>query len=124
MKLTRFAIVALTIVYTVGLLLLSSIPGQEEGGGKIYFTLDKRIANMLHAPIFGGLFLVWFATLKRYRIRRKNCYIYALGISVLYGGFLEIYQSFIPGRYPSFGDILLNISGITVVLLFLMLKRK
>jgi glycopeptide antibiotics resistance protein len=99
-------------VYTFGMLLTSIIPmSRQKSGAPFWAALDPSAQNMLHVPMFmifvfllsrvmadgtSRIFMQWFAV---------------LGASTLFGIILEGVQSVIPGRYPSFADVLLNVLG-------------
>jgi VanZ family protein len=95
------------------LFMFSSIPG-EWAPLRDTSVLNIKITNILHIPAFTVLFFLWIWALKGLLLNLRNCYLCALAISILFGVFLEIYQTFVPGRYSSLSDILLNITGVLV----------
>lgn len=102
----------------------SSLPGDSSGipreaglfGDTIeylvrFFSLiPPTVHNALHVP--GYLLLAWALYIPlRLWLKPLPCLILTLTIATGYGALLEWNQMNIPGRYPSFGDMVLNISG-------------
>lgn len=50
----------------------------------------------------------------RIKVLSKNSYILPILIVVLFSGFLELFQGFIPGRWTSFTDMIYNLGGTVV----------
>ncbi|MHA1942406.1 MAG: VanZ family protein [Candidatus Hodarchaeales archaeon] len=99
------------------------LPG-EEAPFKDVYVINIKITNILHIPAFTVLFILWFGALKGLQLAKGRCYVYALIISIFYGVFLEVYQGFVPGRYPSLLDVVLNASGIWVGVLLNVIVEK
>jgi VanZ family protein len=97
----------------LGLFIFSSISGE---GAPLRDTsvLNIKITNILHIPAFTLLFILWFGALKGLPLTQVSCYFYAFIISILYGVFLEVYQIFVPGRFSSLVDIVLNVLGVGI----------
>ncbi|OHB32292.1 MAG: hypothetical protein A2X84_05920 [Desulfuromonadaceae bacterium GWC2_58_13] len=98
-----------------GIFLLSSIPGQvDDGLLKILTDLDPKLQNLLHIPLFGLLQFLWLRSFEK--IGRTGPAIWAIcaGITLGYGMLDEFHQLFVPGRYASLLDMLLN--GVGAVL--------
>jgi VanZ family protein len=93
----------------LGIFIFSSIPG-ENAPLRDVFVVNK-VTNILHVPAFIVLFILWFWVLSGLLLTQRNRYLYAFSVSILFGGFLEFFQIFVPGRYPSLIDILMNIFG-------------
>ena len=91
---------------------LSSIPGRvEEGMFRVLTELNPTWQNLLHIPIFG---LVQYLWLRGFALIGKVgpasvalSFFFTLG----YGVFDELHQYFVPGRYASFLDVLLDGCG-------------
>ena len=104
------------LIYPIGYMLivftLSSIPMDRQIEGlNFLINLDSDIQNLLHIPLFGCLAVLWIKALERYNIRYSNIVFRTLTITILFGMFDEIHQYFVPGRFASFMDMLLNIMG-------------
>lgn len=106
--------------YTLGMLLTSIIPMSRQGDGAPFWAkLDPSAQNMLHVPMF----MVFVFLLNRvWADRVPGIYmrwVAVMGVSILFSVMLESIQLIIPGRYPSFTDVLLNMLGAGLGSLFL-----
>jgi VanZ family protein len=111
-------------IYMLVLFIASSLP-DTSGSAHILSGLSSLSQNFLHVPAFGFLTLLWMETLKKHRIQYRQAVIISSGISMLYGSSLELYQSTIPGRFPSMIDIMLNFAGIfLLVVIYTILQRR
>jgi len=95
----------------VGLFVLSSIPDNGDGGYIISF-ITPTIQNLLHIPVYGLLALLWIFTLRAYGSFEHRSILLAILLSVAYGGIMEIWQLWVPGRFASLMDFFLNVTGI------------
>ncbi len=102
----------------------SSIPGEPSGIPRdaslfgipiahlfrLFSLVPPTVHDILHVP--GYMLLAWtlHAPLSRW-LKPTPCLILTLAIATTYGALLEWNQMGIPGRYPSFGDLLLNFIG-------------
>jgi glycopeptide antibiotics resistance protein len=98
--------------YTMGMLLTSIIPMSRQGGGAPFWArLDPSAQNMLHVPMF----MVFVFLLNRvWADQAAGIYmrwVAVMGVSILFSVMLESIQLIIPGRHPSFMDVLLNMLG-------------
>lgn len=100
--------------YMAVLLFLSAVPGPGgiEDQGNLLALVSPRLQNFLHMPAYGVLALLWIAVLRRQRIPPPWPYGLALLLAAGYGVVLELVQLWVPGRYPSVTDGLLDIVGI------------
>jgi len=94
-----------------GILLLSSIPDTGDTGHAIA-SVSPTIQNVLHIPVYGLLGLLWILTLRAHRFPENRSVWIAILLSSAYGGLMEFYQIWIPGRFPSVMDFLFNVAGI------------
>ena len=104
------------LIYPIGYMLmvfmLSSIPMDRQIEGlNFLINLDSDIQNLLHVPLFGCLSVLWIKALERYNIRYSKIVFWTLTITILFGMFDEVHQYFVPGRFASFMDMLLDIMG-------------
>jgi len=95
----------------LGLFALSSIPDNGDGGYIIGF-ITPSIQNFLHVPVYGLLALLWIFTLRGRGYSERQSILLAILLSSTYGLVMEIVQIFIPGRFGSVTDFLLNLTGI------------
>ena len=103
--------VFILIAYMLGVLALSSIPDNGDGGYIIGF-ITPTIQNFLHVPVSGLLALLWNITLRGRGFSERQSILLAILLSSAYGAVIEFFQIFIPGRFASFTDVLLNLTGI------------
>lgn len=104
----------LSIAYMFFLFLISSLPDGMESHN-ILTTIPPGFQNLLHVPAYGVLTLLWIATLKLYRYRDRSAVLGAAVLAILYGAGIEYYQGFVPGRFSSMSDLLLNLMGIVIL---------
>ncbi len=100
--------------------ILSSIPDTGDTG-HVMALVSPTIQNILHLPAYGLLGLLWIFTLRTRGFPENRSVWLAILLSLAYGGLLEIYQIWVPGRFPSFLDFFVNVSG---VLLFIWLYQQ
>ncbi len=98
-----------TLSYMFVLLILSSIPGAGENGNLL--GLSTRVANMLHIPAYGLLALLWIFTLRDHGMTEHRSMCVAFLVASGYGALTELYQVWIPGRFPSASDVMFNVAG-------------
>lgn len=67
-------------------------------------------ATLYH--IFAFFFLAFFLLISLIKGENKKLLLIGIVIGILYGISDEFHQSFVPGRYSSFGDVLLDVIGI------------
>ena len=107
----------LPLAYMTGLILLSSIPGDitpDSSVGSAFVWLPPTLQNLLHIPLYAGLFVCWWWALGGHRSPLKSRFAIAVGVSLSWAVVDETWQSFIPGRFGSFTDILLNTLGVSL----------
>ena len=105
----------LTAAYLAAIQWLSSLPDLGTDGDG---PLVRLVMNLGHAPLFAGLA---FCVVKSLRTAGESWarYALALAVSTACAALDEWHQSFVPGRHSSIGDLLLDLAGIGVMLLFL-----
>ncbi|MCK4997686.1 VanZ family protein [Candidatus Pacearchaeota archaeon] len=99
-KLSWFA----TVIIGIGIFIISSVPSYGTGSG----TSHLAVIYHFSAFFFFGLFLMISAT----KGRRKEFFIPAIILSIIYACLDELHQYLIPRKYCSFGDILTDSAGI------------
>ena len=94
--------------------ILSSIPGKMDDDHALRFLteLDPQLQNLLHIPMFGMLQWLWLrAFVKAGKTGGRTIFV-CVGITTAYGLIDEFHQLFVPGRYASLTDVLLNLVGV------------
>jgi len=94
-----------------GIFLLSSIPDTGDTG-HIINSVSPTIQNVLHIPVYGLLALLWILTLRAHGLPENRSVWAAILLSSAYGGLIEFYQTWVPGRFPSVMDFFVNVAGI------------
>ena len=89
----------------------------------IDIAYKDKIAHIIVFGILGFLITRAFYNSSTGNIR-KYAIVLSIVVGLLYGVFDEIHQSFIPGRYPEFGDVIADFVGIILSQLFFVSKRK
>ncbi len=126
----------LPLSYMAGLLLLSSIPGDDRGTpvGLVFQWLTPQWQNLLHIPLYAGLATCWLWALGAWPERdrkvraepdrtagsaphRNARLATALLLTLAWAVVDESYQSTVPGRYGSLSDIALNAIGACLAIL-------
>ena len=93
--------------------LLSSIPGTSRDQQSWLLTdLHPTVQNALHVPLYGLLQWLWLRALVRPGRTLMTAVGLAALISLIYGCLDEFHQAFVPGRYASVQDVLLNTLGV------------
>lgn len=104
---------------------LSSIPGNARIGQSWLLTdLQPSVQNFLHIPLYGLLQWLWMRAFQK--PERSGAAVIGLAALIVgvYGIFDEIHQAFVPGRYASAQDVLLNIVGMfCAALIYFFLSR-
>jgi len=112
--------IIISLVYMAAIFMVSSTP---RTGTRWYIPslFSPTVHNLLHIPAYGLLALSWILTLRSNGFSRQRSMSVAVVIASAYGGFIEFYQAWVPGRFSSIIDFFLNVVGI---LLFSWLFQK
>ena len=110
----------------MGLIFISSSIPMDKNADvpKFIISLDPTLQNLLHIPVFGLLAFLWLKSFTKYSILTFTKVIITLIITILFGCLEEFHQTFVSGRYGSLTDMLLNIVGIFMGILFFYRCRK
>ena len=102
----------------------SSIP-MDAGQDNLKFitVLTPTVQNILHIPIYGVLANLWLNCFNKYGTAILKGIFLTLLITIIYSLLDEFHQIFVPGRYGSLLDILLNLIGITCGTVFFFLLQ-
>ncbi|MHC4973921.1 MAG: VanZ family protein [Planctomycetota bacterium] len=114
----RWTLIALA--YMAALFLLSSIPDDSELGRRILFP-PPAVQNLLHVPVYAGLTWLWWRSLKG-KTSPRPAVLCAAAIAIGYGVLDEIHQMYVPGRFASVTDALLNAAGAAAVVAWVFLR--
>ena len=91
---------------------LSSVPGRvEEGMFRVLTELDPTWQNLLHLPVFALLQYLWLRGFALNGKTGKAAVVLSFIITLGYGALDELHQYFVPGRYASLLDVLLDGGG-------------
>jgi VanZ family protein len=103
-----FAVVVILIM-AGSLVPVAEIPEQEK---TFWEKMMSVITNLMHVPMYGVLTLVSLHYFDCIRYSRKKGVVVSILIAMSVGILNEILQIFVPGRYGSLTDIILNVFGI------------
>ena len=116
------------IVYIISLQLVTGIPNpallERLNAYEIAINLSAELYNypfwlqdLSHFPLF--FLLTWFSywiISKNSKSCRKFCNIKVMLFSISYAFFNEGIQAIIPERFPSLGDLIMNLAGVLTAL--------
>ena len=118
MKLNRPTYIALTLIYIALLAYFSIRPPAGHGGSSAAVRIFN---NFMHIPAYAGL---TYLVLRCFGKNHLSVYISSFIMVISVSAFFEYLQSFIPGRYASMSDMLLNVIGAASGLLLYLLNTK
>jgi len=94
---------------------LSSLPGtpmpDDPALYGLFYWVPPSAQNALHVPAYAALAWSWCWALDAWLRVPFARAIAACAIASAYGVFDEWHQSFVPGRYASLTDVILNVAG-------------
>jgi VanZ family protein len=105
MKLNRTTYIIITIIY-IALLAYFSLKSPGGHGGSS--AARQMFYNFMHIPAYAGL---TFLILRCFGKNNLPVYMSSFIMVTLLSIFLEYLQSFVPGRFASMSDVLLNVVG-------------
>lgn len=111
------------VVYAAGLVTASVLPPAAEGEGGWDTVVSPDVQNALHVPAYAALVILSAAALSANRSRAVRFVAVALGCVAL-GAALEWVQAYIPGRFGSLTDGLMNVAGVALGVLMLLMRRR
>ena len=107
--------VALPLLIMGVLYWLSSLPGTPLPGDPalyaLFYWISPTVQNALHIPAFAALAGAWCWALGAWLRVALMQATSAFAIASAFGVFDEWHQSFVPGRYASLIDVILNVAG-------------
>jgi VanZ family protein len=102
------------LAYMLAIFGLSSIPGigMEDAPApqRLIEWVPPQLQNLLHIPLFAGLAFVWQRFLRGH-MRPAPATIIAFVAAFSYGVVDELHQTFVPGRFGSLTDVVINALG-------------
>ena len=103
----------LPLAYMAGLFMLSSVPGDETetAAGALLEWITPKWQNLLHIPAYAALTLCWIWALSPTALSRISLLVIATLLTLLWAVLDEAHQANVPGRYGSFTDVLLDLTG-------------
>jgi len=94
---------------------LSSLPGTQMPDDPalygLFYWVPPSAQNALHVPAYAALAWSWCWALGAWLPVPVARAFAACSIASAYGVFDEWHQSFVPGRYASLTDVILNVAG-------------
>jgi len=110
----------LPLLYMGVIFLLSSISGDAtlKNVDPLTATLKTTLYNGAHIPLFALLAWLWCWSLAGWNITLNRRLMIAFCLTAIYGGIDEWHQSFTPGRDTSFLDVMLDMLGAYIAVLF------
>jgi hypothetical protein len=107
--------VALPILIMAALFWVSSLPGTLKPGDPglyvLFYWISPSLQNALHIPVYAILACAWHWALRAWLGAPWARTAAACVLTSLFGVFDEWNQSFVPGRYGSLTDVVLDVTG-------------
>lgn len=107
--------VALPLLIMGALYGLSSLPGtqspEDPAVFAVFYWVPPSLQNVLHVPAYATLAWAWRWALGAWLHASRSRALAACTIASIYGVSDEWHQSFVPGRYASLSDVMLNVAG-------------
>jgi hypothetical protein len=114
---------ALALLAMAGIFAVSSIPGPGAAGDR-FVLVPPGLQNLLHVPVFGILAWLWWRSLAARGMAPRLALAAAAAIAVAYGVLDEVHQTFVPGRYGSLADALLDGLGALAAVAWVAWRRR
>lgn len=107
-----------TIVWGTLIFVISSIPSLKTP--ELGFNFQDKVAHVIEFAIFG-----FFLRRSTFRLWGDRSWVVMLTVigGIVYGGFDEIHQSFIPGRVAEIDDFLADSLGVILAQIIFWIKR-
>ena len=98
--------------YILLIIASSMIPMDHEIKGlNFIISINPKLQNFLHIPMYTVLSILWLQVMQMHNVTTWKSIFSALFFACAFGFINEYVQSFIPGRYASLGDIMLDLLG-------------
>lgn len=105
------------VLYLIGIFVVSSIPGKD-----VRAFADDRIEHFLEYFGLGVLLLIAVASFGS--IQRLKLVSGSWLFGALYALSDEVHQMFVPGRQPSWNDVLFDVLGLTAAMIGIVVALK
>jgi len=116
------------LLYTLLIQILTGIPKpstlRERSADDLLIQFAEEIfdypywlQDISHYPLFFLLAWLWSWFFQRKKGHRLSTFCLPVFLSLSYAIFNELAQFFIPQRFPSFGDLAMNLMGVTSALI-------
>lgn len=92
--------------------------------GRLIEMLPQPVTELSHAPAYGLLTWMLSGALQRYGWSQHYALFVAILTAFVFGIWMEIFQSFVPGRAMEGGDVLMNGIGIGTTALLILWREK
>ena len=106
-----------TVMLMAAIGVLSLTPDREDPGTSAFVWVvhltPSIVQKTLHVLLYAVLCAAWFASLNTIESERARGMV-AVVVTVGYGALLEWLQTFVPGRFGSLTDVILNTIGAVV----------
>jgi len=114
------------VIVMAALFALSSVPDHGPDSGAISQNLmpSPRWHNFAHVPAYALLTWLSWRALRTAQWRGSSAIIGAVLVAFGYGIFDEVHQYFVPGRFLSATDALLNGVGCMLALGWILFRRR
>lgn len=114
------------VIVMAALFALSSVPdhGPESDALTQKLMPSPQWHNFAHVPAYAVLTWLWWRALKRAQWRGAAAWLGATGLAFGYGIFDEVHQYFVPGRFLSATDALLNGVGCLLALGWILVRGR
>jgi hypothetical protein len=110
--------VALPLLIMAVLYWLSSLPGtplpDDPALYRLFHWVPPSVQNALHVPAYAALTLAWRWALGAWLRTSSAAALGACAIATACGVLDEWHQSFVPGRYASLTDVVLDVAGVAL----------
>lgn len=105
----------IALLYTAGIAILSLTPDRSDPGGSTFVWLvhitPSTLQKSLHVVFYAGLACLWVWTIRAPAAIRLGA---GFCIAVATGALLEWLQIYVPGRFGSLLDVIINTVGALV----------
>jgi nitroreductase len=105
-----FPFLIMAVLYWLSALPGTPLPDDPEIYA-LFYWISPSLQNALHVPAYAALAWAWHWALRAWLRVSGAQAIGACAIASAYGVFDEWHQSFVPGRYASFTDVVLDVAG-------------
>ena len=110
----------LPTTYMTCIYILSSIPGgatSPSSASLILSLVPSSLQNLLHIPLFAGLYLSYQWAFNPISIAKGFTQIIAVSACISFAALDELHQMTVPGRFASLSDFILDTLGVTTGLI-------